>query len=331
MPARMGLSRNSRMDDRLTKAFCRWMTDQQETEPAAPVFRPEPDPPPVVTEKREISPPPRVNASEPRAERPPDRIEPTYLPEVFCDSSNQSESAFGRRADSYSNTNYYEALQISPNADPETIQRVFRFMAARFHPDNPKSGNRERFLQLKEAFEVLSNPARRAHYDACRQAHEPAPLPIFQENLFVDGIEGEGNRRSGLLSLLYARRRTGGGQHGLSLLELEQQMSLPREYLEFTLWYLQAKGYVALTDSFSDYTLTAQGVDYLEANSASNVIVRELLRTNGHRSALLEPAKCDAPAETCAPRSRRIRSKRMPKSRSNEPAFRSVMPAGRVN
>jgi curved DNA-binding protein len=32
---------------------------------------------------------------------------------------------------------YYEFLQISPNADVDTIHRVYRFLAARFHPDNP--------------------------------------------------------------------------------------------------------------------------------------------------------------------------------------------------
>ena len=37
--------------------------------------------------------------------------------------------------------NYYEILQISRNADQETIHRVFRIMAGRFHPDNPKSGS----------------------------------------------------------------------------------------------------------------------------------------------------------------------------------------------
>jgi hypothetical protein len=34
---------------------------------------------------------------------------------------------------------YYEVLQLSPKADLETIHRVYRIMAARFHPDNPES------------------------------------------------------------------------------------------------------------------------------------------------------------------------------------------------
>ena len=61
---------------------------------------------------------------------------------------------------------YYEVLQINRNADAETVQRVYRFMAARFHPDNSKTGDIERFLLLRQAYEVLSAPELRAKYDA---------------------------------------------------------------------------------------------------------------------------------------------------------------------
>ena len=44
---------------------------------------------------------------------------------------------------------YYEVLQISPKADNETIHRVFRMQAARFHPDNKQTGNAERFMMLE--------------------------------------------------------------------------------------------------------------------------------------------------------------------------------------
>ena len=59
-------------------------------------------------------------------------------------------------------TDYYELLQISPNAEPETIHRVYRLLAQRFHPDNRDTGNTERFHQLSEAYQVLSDPERRA-------------------------------------------------------------------------------------------------------------------------------------------------------------------------
>src|SRR4051812_13398865 len=39
---------------------------------------------------------------------------------------------------------YYELLQISPNAEPETIHRVYKMLAQRYHPDNPETGDTAR-------------------------------------------------------------------------------------------------------------------------------------------------------------------------------------------
>ena len=64
---------------------------------------------------------------------------------------------------------HYETLQISANAEPETIHRVYRLLAQRFHPDNAETGNADRFRQLAEAYEVLSDPERRAQYDVVHQ------------------------------------------------------------------------------------------------------------------------------------------------------------------
>src|SRR6266516_1869280 len=90
---------------------------------------------------------------------------------------------------------YYEVLQISRNADIETIHRVYRMMATRFHPDNPRTGNTETFLKLKRAYQVLSDPAQRAQYHNNRQTQDQEPLPIFELKDFVCGLEGEINRR----------------------------------------------------------------------------------------------------------------------------------------
>ena len=65
---------------------------------------------------------------------------------------------------------WYETLQISPNADADTVQRVFRLLAQRFHPDNAESGDADRFRALHDAYSVLSVPERRAQYDIHHQA-----------------------------------------------------------------------------------------------------------------------------------------------------------------
>jgi hypothetical protein len=59
----------------------------------------------------------------------------------------------------------YEVMQLSPNADAETISRVYRILASRYHPDNAETGDSEKFIRLCEAHEVLSDPAKRARYD----------------------------------------------------------------------------------------------------------------------------------------------------------------------
>jgi curved DNA-binding protein len=172
---------------------------------------------------------------------------------------------------------YYEVLQVSPNAEPETIRRVYRIMAARFHPDNPQTGDAERFLLLNDAYEILSDPEKRTVYDAARRVGECQPLPAFELKEFVDGIEGEQNRRLGILCLLYNRRRSDMEHPGLSLLDLERLMSFPREYIAFAVWYLRDRGFVQMGDN-SDYVLTAAGADHVETNSPRNAVFHKLLR-----------------------------------------------------
>jgi curved DNA-binding protein CbpA len=175
-----------------------------------------------------------------------------------------------------SDRDYYEVLQISRKADIETIHRVYRMMATRFHPDNPRTGNTETFLLLKRAYQVLVDPARRAQYDSTRLIEEQGPLPIFELKDFVYGLTGEVNRRLGVLSLLYNRRRASLDAPGLSVLDLEKRMAFPREHLNFTLWYLKAKGYVRQEDN-SDCGITAEGIDFIESHSSTDELVQRLI------------------------------------------------------
>ena len=64
---------------------------------------------------------------------------------------------------------YYEILQVNPNAEVDTIHRVYRLLAQRFHPDNKETGDDGRFRALSEAYGILSNPEKRARYDVAYQ------------------------------------------------------------------------------------------------------------------------------------------------------------------
>lgn len=171
---------------------------------------------------------------------------------------------------------YYEFLQISPNAEPATVHRVYRFLAVRFHPDNPETGDTEKFFLLKQAYDVLSNPARRAEYDENRKKESPETVPLSTSIDFMDNMEGELNRRLGVLALLYVQRRTNPTFPEVSLLEVERRMGFPRDYLEFTAWYLRHKGYITRADN-SDFTLTAEGVDFVESQRVKIPILNKLL------------------------------------------------------
>jgi molecular chaperone DnaJ len=69
---------------------------------------------------------------------------------------------------------YYLVLGISPNADQRQIKRAYRRAAKRLHPDTGSHGQDTRlFQEAREAYEVLSDAARRGAYDAA-QAHGEA-------------------------------------------------------------------------------------------------------------------------------------------------------------
>ena len=191
-------------------------------------------------------------------------------------------------AEALPRADYYAFLQINPNAEVETIHRVYRFLASRFHPDNPATGDPEKFLVLKRAFETLSDPELRAAYDASLARRTAAPLTTVESVDFLDGIEGEINRRLAVLSILYERRRVSPDHPLVPLAELETQMGFPREYLDFTTWYLKGKKYVTKEDN-SDFALTALGVDYVEATYSSMPVLKKLLAAVSDVSGAVTP------------------------------------------
>jgi molecular chaperone DnaJ len=61
---------------------------------------------------------------------------------------------------------YYEILGVPRGADSETVRNAYRSLAKRYHPDvNKDPGTEERFKEINEAYDVLSDEQRRAAYD----------------------------------------------------------------------------------------------------------------------------------------------------------------------
>jgi len=78
-----------------------------------------------------------------------------------------------------SGTDIYEWLGISEHASQEEIHRAYRQAARRLHPDvNVKAGATEQFLNIKEAYEILSDPDRRAAYDRKISPSQKSTQPV---------------------------------------------------------------------------------------------------------------------------------------------------------
>jgi Ca-activated chloride channel family protein len=83
---------------------------------------------------------------------------------------------------------FYALIGVLRDASAEEIKRAYFEAAQRLHPDKNKApGETELFLDIQQAYEVLSNPKRRAQYDATLPAQEPASSIIQHQILFSRG------------------------------------------------------------------------------------------------------------------------------------------------
>lgn len=72
--------------------------------------------------------------------------------------------------------NYYKILEVDRDASPEVIEKAYKTLAKKYHPDlqesNMKQKAEERLKLINEAYEVLSNPDSKAKYDATLKQSE---------------------------------------------------------------------------------------------------------------------------------------------------------------
>ncbi len=193
------------------------------------------------------------------------------------------EDAIASAAKAEAVPDYYELLQISPNADPDMIHRVYRLLAQRYHPDNIETGDEGVFRAITDAYRVLSDPEKRAGYDVNLHAYRQVRWRIFDQRQAAMGKLAEKAKRKGILDLLYTKRCNEPEKPTLNLHELEDLLGCPREHLEFSLWYLKENGLVARMDN-GRFAVTAKGVDWAENEEAT-----ERLREDRLLPAVREP------------------------------------------
>jgi curved DNA-binding protein CbpA len=173
--------------------------------------------------------------------------------------------------------NYYEILDASPGDSSGAIERRFRNLARRYHPDNKDTGDRSKFDAVVEAHNTLRDVARRAQYHQDHHHHlppfsqsvadegEPAEAvdgeaeeaALFSHNL---GIDRDVHVQNNLLILLYLQRRRNIKEPGIGNAELERLTGCPPEHLEFHIWYLKEKGWIGRGED-GLLSITIDGVD----------------------------------------------------------------------
>jgi curved DNA-binding protein len=141
-------------------------------------------------------------------------------------------------------TDYYEVLGVPRDADQDAIRRAYRKLARKYHPDLNSDGDAEdRFKELGEAYEVLSDPEKRERYDRLganwRQQEQETPEADFEEFFTRQGFgtdDADLRFSDDLFERLFgggagggAGRRSGGPLRGLdreALLELSLEDAL---------------------------------------------------------------------------------------------------------
>ncbi len=122
---------------------------------------------------------------------------------------------------------YYDILGVSRDATPEEVKKAFRKLAMKYHPDRNKSKNaEERFKAINEAYEVLSDPERRAMYD--RFGHVGGESPLGARGFEGFGFGGFGDIFDAFFGGSTARRQ--GPRRGA---DLRQQVTLAFEEAAF--------------------------------------------------------------------------------------------------
>ena len=161
---------------------------------------------------------------------------------------------------------YYETLQINRNATSLVVTKVYRLLAALYHPDNKDTGDAEAFRQLAEAHAVLADPVRRAVYDRERfgsngdsthSGGSPGDTRVT-EVLYRDECE----LRQLVLQALYTTRRSRPNNPAVPLMVLLELFGCTVDEAQFTLWYLRGKKFIETQDD--GVAITVNGVDHVE-------------------------------------------------------------------
>jgi curved DNA-binding protein len=169
----------------------------------------------------------------------------------------------------------YDVLQVNPSAHPTIIRYAYRFLAGMYHPDNADSGNNELFRIVSDAFRTLSDPGKRAAYDAQHGVKLSQPLTAGQTPFGGDSSKAmnfnhipkmgisynEVELRLAVLQVLLTARKKRTQTGGASAKVLMDVLNVDMQEMEFVLWYLREKGLIVRNEA--SFQIAVAGVDYI--------------------------------------------------------------------
>ena len=183
--------------------------------------------------------------------------------------------------DDTTKVDHYTVLQVSTTAEPGTIDSAYDFLSRRYHPSSPATANPLIYNRLVEAYQVLSDPLKRTAYESERSLNKNGAAVA----------KGERNRvtitkiRNEMLELLYWRRVESPYKPVITIHEFETILKLPKDQMEFNLWFLRDKGLIARNDN-ACFVITAEGV--AAAEKLASEAVDAVLEMESQTEAQLE-------------------------------------------
>jgi hypothetical protein len=200
-----------------------------------------------------------------------------------------SSSAAGKFQD------HYIVLNVEVLSDSETIHAAYSKLAQKYHPSNSETGDKEKFDQVNQAYEVLADPALRLAFDKVKGVDHEAGNPKFSGAGFFDALAKSELLRAAILCVLYDRRRIKSAKPSLSIRQMDSMILASVDEVTFALWYLKKRALV-INDDKSNLEISVEGMDFLEQNRPPAEAVLPFIKPE----ALIKPEAPVAakPAET---------------------------------
>lgn len=91
-------------------------------------------------------------------------------------------------------TEHYESLGVDVNASKEEIEKSYKLLRKKYHPDNKETGDEEKFKKIQEAYETLSDPEKKEKYDnerwfVFKEEHESLFFKVLTEVISERNME----------------------------------------------------------------------------------------------------------------------------------------------